>query len=290
MMRASQSYQLYPKVKFELLRTALMRHRDGETLISLKKYYPKIYKRHKAYAVIVNEGSVVLVVRPTNGEFETVDITTLKQMTFFERAYSDIQRHHVTDHSKGRTLHARISEVIHNMPRDVCKIYTDSCPLCIQRQLRTRPVAGLRPIVTSGFGTRVQVDLIDFQSIPDGTFHFLLNYCDHGVKFLFRIPIVRKRASCIAIALLEIFTIVGPPMILQLDNGREFSGAAMNSQQNGLQRTLVLLSDNDIDEIITEIRQLWPECRMVRDLLGTHSPMVELNELIAQFSTSLVHG
>jgi hypothetical protein len=101
MMRASQSYRLYPKVKFELLRTALMRHRDGETLISLKKYYPQIYKWHKAYAVIVNEGSVVLVVRPTNGEFETVDFTTLKQMTFFERAYSDIQRHHVTDHSKG---------------------------------------------------------------------------------------------------------------------------------------------------------------------------------------------
>jgi hypothetical protein len=38
MTRASQSYWPYPKVKFELLRTALMRHRDVETLISLKKY------------------------------------------------------------------------------------------------------------------------------------------------------------------------------------------------------------------------------------------------------------
>ena len=131
MMRAPQSYRLYPKVKFELLTSALMRYRDGETLISLKKDYPQIYKWHKAYAVVVNEGSVVLVVRPTNVEFETVDVTTLKQMTFFERAYSDIQRHHVTDHSKGRTLHARISEVIDNIPRDVCKIYTDSCLLCI---------------------------------------------------------------------------------------------------------------------------------------------------------------
>ena len=70
-------------------------------------------------------------------------------------------------------------------------------------------------------------------------------------------------------------------MILHSDNGREFSEAAINTQQSMLQGMLVLLSDNDIDEIITE----W-----FVNLLGTHSPMVELNERIAQFSTSLVHG
>ena len=46
-------------------------------------------------------------------------------------------------------------------------------------------------------------------------------------------------------------------MILQSDNGREFSGAAMNSRQ-------LRLSDQDIDDIISEIKKLWPECRMVR--------------------------
>ena len=71
-------------------------------------------------------------------------------------------------------------------------------------------------------GQRGQVDLIDFQSMPDGNFKFFLNYIDHGIKFLISIPIVAKRASCIAQVLLTIFTLIGPPKILQSDNGGEF--------------------------------------------------------------------
>jgi hypothetical protein len=96
---------------------------------------------------------------------------------------------------------------------------------------RNRPVVGIKPIITHGFETRGQVNLIDFQSMPDGDFCFLLNYIDHGDKFLFSIPLTRKRASCITVALLEIFTVVGPPMILQSDNGNEFNTAAMTRKQ-----------------------------------------------------------
>ncbi len=67
--------------------------------------------------------------------------------------------------------------------------------------------------------------------MPDGDFCFFLNYIDHGVKFLFSIPLTCKRASCIAVALLEIFTVVGPQMILQFDNGNEFNTAAMTRKQ-----------------------------------------------------------
>ena len=119
---------------------------------------------------------------------------------------------------------------MNNVPRTICKLFTDLCPLCIEGHQRNRPTAGLRPIITNGFNVRGQVDLIDFQSMPDGEFRFLLNYIDHGIKFLFSIPLVRKRASCIALALFEIFTMIGPPMILQSDNGSEFHGAALNSR------------------------------------------------------------
>jgi hypothetical protein len=108
------------------------------------------------------------------------------------------------------------------------------------------------------------MDLIDFQSMPGGLFRFLLNHIDHGVKFLFSIPIVHKTASCIAIALLEIFTMIGPPMILQSDNGAEFHGAAMNDRQQKFYGSLVTLTKNDLAAIITEMKQMWPKCRMVR--------------------------
>jgi hypothetical protein len=90
---------------------------------------------------------------------------------------------------------------------------------------------GVRPILTIGFGTRGQVDLIDFQSLPNGEFKYLLNYIDHGIKFLFSFLLKFKRASCITYVLLDIFTVIGPPMILQSDNGREFLQAAMTRRQ-----------------------------------------------------------
>ena len=59
-------------------------------------------------------------------------------------------------------------------------------------------------------------------------------------------------------------TVISPPMILQSDNGSEFHGAAMNDRQWRVYGKLVRLTDDEIDEIITEIKQLWPECLMVR--------------------------
>ena len=86
---------------------------------------------------------------------------------------------------------------------------------------------------------------------------FLDNYSDHGVKFLFSIPLTRKRASSITVALLEIFTVIGPPMILQSDNGNEFNTAAMTRKQvSEYCGKLFGLTDLELSEVITEVRQL----------------------------------
>jgi hypothetical protein len=108
--------------------------------------------------------------------------------------------------------------------------------------------------------------------MPNGNFCFLMNYIDHGVKFLFSIPLTCKHASCIAVALLEIFTVVGPPIILQSDGGNEFNIAAMTRKQvNEFCGKLVGLTDYELSEVVTEVRQLWPECRMVSGS-PCHSP------------------
>jgi hypothetical protein len=108
--------------------------------------------------------------------------------------------------------------------------------------------------------------------MPNGNFHFLINYINHGVEFLFTIPLTHKHASCIAVALLEIFTVVEPPMILQPDNGNEFNTVAMTRKQVGeFCGKLVGLTDLELSEIIIEVRQLWPKCQMVRRS-PCHSP------------------
>ena len=69
--------------------------------------------------------------------------------------------------------------------------------------------------------SRGQVDLIDMQSQPDGEFKFILNYQDHFSKFCILRPLKHKTASSVAKVLVEIFSLMGPPTILQSDNGRE---------------------------------------------------------------------
>ena len=211
---------------------ALTRARGGERLSSLRHEFGQIHNWNRIYAVLASgEDSNILVSRPRDmvgGDI--VDADLVKRITYLEKVFSELIVAHGTDHSKGRTLYARVCAVISNVPHDVCQHFTDTCPCCIEHGQRTRPMAGLRPIIMAGFNMCGQVDLIDFQSMPNGEFRFLLNYIDHGCKFLFSIPIVRKRASCIAIALFQIFIVIGPPMILQSDNGSEFHGAALNAR------------------------------------------------------------
>jgi hypothetical protein len=113
--------------------------------------------------------------------------------------------------------------------------------------------------VTDGFGVCGQADIIDFQSMPNGDFKYLLTYIDHGIKKLTCIPLANKQALCVAFALFTIFTEQGPQIILQTNNGGEFSGHANNYV--GRRK---LLDDKFIDLIIKEVKNFWPDCQMVR--------------------------
>ena len=68
-----------------------------------------------------------------------------------------------------------------------------------------------------------QVDLMDFQSNPDGNYKFIMVYQDHLTKFCNIKPLTSKKASEVAFNLIDVFTIFVSPHILQSDNGREFT-------------------------------------------------------------------
>jgi len=57
-------------------------------------------------------------------------------------------------------------------------------------------------------------------------------------------------------------------MILQSDNGKEFLQKAMTLRQNDEYSSskLIALTQDDLTKIIAKVRELWPECRMVRGL------------------------
>ena len=77
-------------------------------------------------------------------------------------------------------------------------------------------------MISNEISSRAQIDLKDIQSQPDNDFKFIFVYQDHLTKFVQLRPLKTKRAEKVAYTLLDIFTILGAPSILQSDNGREF--------------------------------------------------------------------
>ncbi|XP_068235542.1 KRAB-A domain-containing protein 2-like [Palaemon carinicauda] len=72
------------------------------------------------------------------------------------------------------------------------------------------------------------------------TFKWIMVYQDHPTKFCVLRPLTSKRAAEVAFQLADIFLLLGVPLILQSDNGSEFTA-----------------------QIITELRSLWPELSIV---------------------------
>ena len=223
------------------------------------------YKWLKRYHVFkYGDDSDVLVLRPSPKKSGAVDVAamplnSLQQPTYAEWLFIDLWKIHQADHCKGVTSVYRVWDKHGNVTREVCKLFTDVCPHCIALNCRRKPTAGIQPIITVGMCVRGQANIINLQSMPDGAFKFLLNYIDNGVKKLTCIPITSKQASCVAFALFTIFTETGPPSILQTDNGGEFS----NHAHDHVGRRLVL-EDEFIDLVIIELKNLSPECQMVR--------------------------
>ncbi len=212
-------------------------------------------------AIAVGEESEVLVLHPTKGPIADAQCTclsALQQPTYFERLFLDLVKIHRANHCKGNNSWKRAKRTHENVPHELCKMFSNCCSQCITVMQAKKPVAGIKNIVTERFGVRGQVNMIDFQSMSDGRFQFLMNYIDHGIKKLTATPLVAKRAMSVVLALLNIFTKQGPPSILQAYNGGKFSGSATNHVGRWM-----LLDDEFIDAVISKIKQFWPECQLV---------------------------
>jgi transposase InsO family protein len=94
--------------------------------------------------------------------------------------------------------------------------------------------------VASKFLSRVQVDLISFTFQPVGEYKYICHVRDHFTRFSWARCLTSKRASEVAIFLYDIFTVFGAPIILQSDNGKEFTA-----------------------DIIAELLTLWPEVHII---------------------------
>jgi hypothetical protein len=170
---------------------------------------------------VVNFGSQMKLVKKSNSSENCLN----KYYVPVDEIFEVILDNHLSIGHRGiRNTVNEIKKKFANITEKQVKLFIDGCDEC--KRKRTKPKNStklvIQPVISNDFNARGQVDLIDMQSCPDGPHRFVLNYQDHFTKFCFLRPLKTKTAAEVAYQLLDIFTIVGAPVILQSDNGREF--------------------------------------------------------------------
>lgn len=196
---------------------------------------PEDYQRLLKYD-IVQIGNVQKLVVPVKNERDPIIY-----YTYLEEIFDIIHETHISIGHGGRNrMMKELKGKYKNITAELVVIYLNLCEPC-QKKLSI-PKKGLvvKPIKSSEFNTRCQVDLIDMQSQADGDFKFIMVYQDHLTKFVQLRALKSKRADEVAYHLLDVFTILGAPCILHSDNGREFA-----------------------NKVIEEVCKMWNELKIV---------------------------
>ena len=124
--------------------------------------------------------------------------------------------------------------MVENIKIKHVEMYISLCFYCKNIKNKKRKASLLfpavkNPIISSGFNSRAQVDLIDIRRLKMGEWRYVLNYQDNLTKFCNLRALTDKKNYLVIRELMEIFNIFGAPKILQSDNGGEFRGKEFQS-------------------------------------------------------------
>ncbi|XP_076036969.1 KRAB-A domain-containing protein 2-like [Oratosquilla oratoria] len=160
-----------------------------------------------------------------------------------EETFDVVKSAHISTGHGGRDrMLKELQKKYANIPTKAVELFKSLCQECQKKRKRpmTKGVV-VRSILTKEFSSRGEVDLIDMQSMPSGSNKkWIMVYQDHLTKFCILRALTSKRAAEVAFHLLDIFLLFGAPVILQSDNGSEFTS-----------------------QVITELKEVWPKLTLV---------------------------
>ena len=199
-----------------------------------KKEIIRWQRVHDKFMINTYRGTQILYLRgkgekPARRVLSTDDLfDTLERLHKFE-----------ADHTGRTRLYKRASQEFYGVTEKICGIFVKTCSVCyLKKSKKSLKSVVVKPIVSSNFHCRGQVDLIDMSDMnlqanlsSDGVtpYKYLLVYSDHFTKKINLSPLKRKCAEEVADVLLNIFCDAGPPHILHSDNGREFKNELLFS-------------------------------------------------------------
>lgn len=110
-------------------------------------------------------------------------------------------------------------------PRDLNEYFVSLYPICETKRNAERKDIVTKLIVSRDFNLQGQVDLMDFQSCPDGEFKWLLNYQNNSIKLqeFLRTPLQSGTALQYLRSLDRVLSRVRPARIYPLGNDRRLT-------------------------------------------------------------------
>ena len=178
---------------------------------------------------------------------------TILRVAALEGIFDILEQYHYVEgkHTGIRNLHKNVSREFDYISRSVVDAFISLCPTCNLKTTQTI-IPPLKPIISSGFWSRLQIDLIDLRKLPDGDFKYIGHTVDHFTKYHILFPLKTKEAAEVAKNLVtKVFSYFGLPTILHSDNGREF-----------------------VADIIFKVVESWPgKCTLVNG--GARKPWVQ---------------
>ena len=149
---------LMTRDKRELIIQLILEHKKGASINSLKKRLSTIDNYTKKCDVLELNGQPPrLIVKPEIGEDGGMpSIDSMRAYSCVEEAFDVIKgEHYDNEHCRGVTLFKCVAENYVNIPREFCKVFTDTCPYCLETiKTKKQRTAGHQPIIKRGLGKR----------------------------------------------------------------------------------------------------------------------------------------
>ncbi|CAF3798384.1 unnamed protein product [Adineta steineri] len=173
----------------------------------------KFYSWCKTHFKIVLNADVEILCSIKNGT----------RIAVMEHYYKILKEAHLkTGHGGRDKVRYETGQHYYWIPSKVIDVFL---PTCVSCQLRKPLKAHVVPtaIISLGFMMRLQMDLVDMRTRPDGESKWILHCRDHFTKYSWAYALPSKEAHYVAENLLSLFYQFGPSKILQSDNGKEFT-------------------------------------------------------------------
>jgi hypothetical protein len=126
-----------------------------------------------------------------------VDVSKVPRYCAYEDLFEAINKCHIDQegHSRIRKTEKIVRRHYINISRTMVEKFIASCSCHLDRKHPSKP-DDVKPIISSTFNSRGQVDLIKMTAYPDGNMKWILHYQDHNDKMSYLHALPDKEAKC----------------------------------------------------------------------------------------------